>query len=354
MQDGLYHLLCCPYSKQQLRLQVLSKKRKQFAGSEVEIIDEAILFSEAGFIFPVIGGIPRMLLESIYDYEGFLSKHLPDYEIIKKQLEQKHSDLLKFCKGKNKKTKQSFFMEWGFFKPQESDRLWHDNITDLSKRFLQESALNANDLKDKVVIDVGSGHGVTTGKIAGLSKLVIGVELSRAVEEAYKRNNQINAHFLQADLFFLPFADRSFDLLYSSGVLHHTFNTKKALFAVENLVKQGGKICIWLYHPRDSKIHNAMLSMRKVTSKLPVLLSFILLMVFVFPISFLIKKIKGKRELNYREEIVDILDMFTPEFRFEIKHNEAEKWLEEVNYSNIKVTTADQFGFSIIGLKSKE
>ncbi|NCU04706.1 MAG: methyltransferase domain-containing protein [Chitinophagaceae bacterium] len=354
MQDSLFQLLCCPYTKQPLRLQILSKKLKQFANCKIEIIEEAILFSDAGFIFPVIGGIPRMLLESIYDYEDFFLKHLPDYLVLKEQLEQKHADLLGFCKKKNKKTKQSFFIEWGFFKPHSNDRLWHDHIADLSGRFLQESDLRIDDLKGKSVIDVGSGHGVTTGKIANLSELVIGVELSRAVEEAYKRNNQTNAHFVQGDLLFLPFAGESFDLLYSSGVLHHTADTKKSLFAVENLVKKGGRICIWLYHPQDNKIHNAMLSIRKVTGKLPILLSFILLMVFVFPISFLVKKIKRKRELNYREEIIDILDMFTPEFRFEIAHDEAKKWLALLNYSNIKVTTTDQFGFSIIGRKANE
>ncbi|RXK60510.1 methyltransferase domain-containing protein [Lacibacter luteus] len=354
MQESLFHLLRCPYAKQPLRIQIISKKQRQFNSSLVEIIEEAILFSEEGFVFPVIDGIPRMLIESIYDYDTFLKQHLPNYLLLKKQLEEKHADLLAFCREKNKKTKQSFFLEWGFLKPQANDKLWHDEIADLSYKFLQEFDLKPEDLKGKAVIDVGCGHGVTTGKIATLSQLVVGVELSRAVENAYSRNDQANAHFLQGDLLFLPFAERSFDLLYSSGVLHHTADTKKSLVAVEALVKKNGKICIWLYHPQSNKIHNAMLFMRKVTSKMPVAISFPLLMIFVFPFSFLIKKIKRKRKLNYREEIIDILDMFTPEFRFEITHNEAEKWLTELNYSDVKVTTTDQFGFSIVGKNVKE
>jgi SAM-dependent methyltransferase len=150
---------------------------------------------------------------------------------------------------------------------------------------------------------------------------------------------------------YLPFEEVSFDVVYSSGVIHHTNNTELSLLLIEPLLKCGGKICLWLYHPQQKIIHKAILLLRKVTKRLPLKLAFILLTIFVFPITFLAKKIKRKNVPNYREEIIDLLDIFTPEFRFEIQQDLASVWLRHKKYDRIQITTVNQFGFSIVGNK---
>ena len=47
--------------------------------------------------------------------------------------------------------------------------------------------------------------------------------------------------------------------------------------------------------------------------------------------------------------MIDLLDQFTPEYRFEIPHVLAETWLKQKKYTNIKITTENKFGFSIVG-----
>ncbi|HEY3371138.1 MAG TPA: methyltransferase domain-containing protein [Prolixibacteraceae bacterium] len=352
MQYELLKFLKCPITKTDLRFVLISEFDKSYSGQTVTEIKEGLLFSETGFVFPIIDGIPRMLLESVYDYADFLSKHLAEYQTIKKNIEAEFKGLLSYCIQKNRKTKISFEFEWSFLNAEKKDRIWHDDTSKLSTVFINEVGESSDYFKDKRIIDVGSGHGIMTTKIAQLSGLAIGVELSKAVENAYQRNPDPNAWYIQGDLQYLPFEERSFDVVYSSGVIHHTNNTELSLLLIEPLLKSGGKICLWLYHPQQKIIHKAILLLRKGTRRLPLKVAFALLTVFVFPVSFLIKKLKRKNAPNYREEIIDLLDIFTPEFRFEIPQDLASVWLRHRKFDAIKVTTHNQFGFSIVGNKS--
>jgi ubiquinone/menaquinone biosynthesis C-methylase UbiE len=171
--------------------------------------------------------------------------------------------------------------------------------------------------------------------------------MSKAVENAYLINKSDNAWFVQADLQFLPFSEKSFDVIYSSGVIHHTNNTELSLSLIEPVLKQEGKLCLWLYHPQKNFGHKIIQFLRSIISRLPLKLGFALIVVFVFPFTFLIKKIKNKNAPNYREEIIDLLDAMTPEHRFEIPHDLATVWLQRRNFKNIKITTSNMFGFSI-------
>ena len=351
MQYELLKFLKCPITKTDLRFVLISEFEKSYSGELVTEIKEGLLFSETGFVFPIIDGIPRMLLESIYDYADFISKHLADYQTIKVNLEKEFKGLLNYCIQKNRKTKISFEFEWSFLNAEKKDRIWHDDTSKLTAIFLGEVGESSDYFKEKSLIDVGCGHGVMTSKIAELSKLAIGVELSKAIENAYQRNEVKNAWYIQGDLQYLPFEEVSFDVVYSSGVIHHTNNTELSLLLIEPILISGGKICLWLYHPQQKIIHKAILMLRNITSRLPLKLSFILLTIFVFPVTFLAKKIKRKHAPNYREEIIDLLDIFTPEFRFEIPSDLAAIWLRHKKYNSIQITTVNQFGFSIVGNK---
>ncbi len=351
MQYGLLEFLRCPVTKKKLRFQLISEFEKEYDDKSETEINDGLLFSAAGFIFPVIDGIPRLLVESLYDYSEFLTKYVPGFIQIQNDLEKNYGELFRYCISKNKKTKASFAFEWSFLKPEKNDKLWHDESSQLLTVFLNETGEEKGFFINKLVADIGSGHGLMTSKIASISTLSIGVEISKAVELAYKRNGNSNAWYIQADLQYLPFDESSFDVLYSSGVIHHTNDTEKSLSLIETILKRNGKICLWLYHPQKNWIHKITMLIREFTRRLSLKVAFIFLLIFVFPFSFLIKKIKNKNAPNFREEMIDLLDGFTPEFRFEIPHDVAREWLEKRNYSNVSITTSSQYGFSITGVK---
>lgn len=171
-----------------MRFELISEFKKSYSGGNITEIKEGLLFSSTGFVFPIINGIPRMLLESIYDHADFLSKHLSNYQQVKENLQKKNKELLGQSVKNNRKTKHGFAFEWSFLDAGKKDKIWHDEVSTLSTVFLQETGESIGYFKDKNIIDIGSGHGRMTTKIAEISKLAIGVELSPAVENAYTVN----------------------------------------------------------------------------------------------------------------------------------------------------------------------
>ncbi len=352
MQFERLNLIRCPISKTALRFQLISEFEKSYKNEVITEINEGLLFSETGFVFPIIDGIPRLLIESFYDYSDFLKRYVKQYEEINLSIKEKHKGLIEYCINKNKKSKQTFEFEWSFLNPQKKDKIWNDDLENLSKVFLNEMGESPDYFNGKYIMDVGCGHGLMTTCIASLSKLAIGIELSRAIENAYKRNQNKNVFYMQADLQFLPFEDHSIDVIYSSGVIHHTNNTELSLSLIEAALKSKGKLCLWLYHSQESSIHKLFLWLRKFTKNIPLKISFMFIMIFIFPFSFIFKKLKNKKSNNYREEIIDLLDQFTPEFRYEIPHDIATHWLKRRQFKKIKITSLNQYGFSIVGEKS--
>lgn len=355
MLPRLTEKLRCPISKSPLRIEVIREGSRKYGDLVLQEVEEGILFSEEGFVFPVIDGIPRLLVESVLVYEAFLKEHIPGFNEVKRRLLAQHGKLIQHCYLKNKATRKSFGFEWNLLSYEQNDRIWHTDVDALGNVFLQETGKSDNPgfYHGKTVLDVGCGHGLMAQKIAALSGEVMAVELSPAVIQAYQQNTCSNLHFVQADLSFLPFDDQSFDILYSSGVLHHTPDTKKSLFEIETVLKPEGLICIWLYHPQNKLLHNLMMKLRLITARVPLPVSTVLIMLFIFPFSFLLKQLKRKNPPNYREEMIDLLDALTPAYRHEITHEKAAAWLKEKNYHEITITTSDQFGFSITGVKPK-
>jgi SAM-dependent methyltransferase len=58
----------------------------------------------------------------------------------------------------------------------------------------------------------------------------------------------------------LDFADNTFDLVYSHGVLHHTPDTQAAIREIHRVLRPGGRAVVMLYH-RDSYNYRVNISM---------------------------------------------------------------------------------------------
>ena len=113
--------------------------------------------------------------------------------------------------------------------------------------FRNKTGLLEEDLRGKLVLDVGCGMGRFAEVATRWGARVIGIDLSTAAEVA--ADNLADRAFLalQADVFALPFAPGSFDCIYSIGVLHHTPDCEKAFKSLPQYLKPGGTIAVWLY-----------------------------------------------------------------------------------------------------------
>jgi len=349
MLEKYLSFLVCPVTGSGLRLQKIVTKTKTFSSGEKEVLSEGILYANKDWFYPIIDGIPRLLVEAFLDYEAFLKRHLPDYEDRKSNLFKNYSILIKEVIKKNKRTKKSFEFEWGLFNYEE-DKTWELKGEDLLERFLKETDETKQSLNGKLIFDAGCGNGQLNQYIARTGALIVGMDLSKSVERANANNKEENAFFLQADVQYSPLKNEQFDIVHSSGVLICTNNSELTFSKIEPSVKKGGKLSVWLYHPRKNFIHNSFNFLRGFTSKLPIKFQYYLYLCTLFPASYVVKKINGNKQ-NAREMMIAIMDWFSPEFRWEHTHEEAESWFTKKNYKEVKVTTTDTFGFNIIGTK---
>ena len=349
MLEKYLSILVCPVTRSALRLHKISVKTKIFSSGEKEIISEGILFAEKDWFYPVIEGVPRLLIESLLDHEEFLNANLSDYKLKKEYLLRNYSETIQQAVKKNKRTKKSFEMEWGLFNYEE-DKTWELQGEDLLQRFLKETDETKESLQGKLIFDAGCGNGQLNQYIARCGAVVVGMDLSRSVERAFFNNKEENAFFLQGDVQFPPLQFENFDIVHSSGVLICTNNSELTFSRIEPCVKKNGKLSVWLYHPRKNLLHNLFNSLRNYTSKLPIKVQYYLYLFTLFPASYVVKRIKGNKQ-NAREMMIAIMDWFSPEFRWEHTPEEAMSWFTKRDFSEVKVTTTDIFGFNIIGKK---
>src|SRR5665647_3189344 len=101
MQQTVLDYLRCPISGNSLEIRIIDYQVKQYESTSIEEINNAILFSDSGFFFPVINGIPRMQLESVLLFSDFFQKHMTDYDDRKKKLMVKYGRIINACFKKN-------------------------------------------------------------------------------------------------------------------------------------------------------------------------------------------------------------------------------------------------------------
>ena len=350
MQYKLLEILRCPVTKSKLTLKIIKEVQQTFDEAIITTIEEGILFAENDWFYPIIEGIPRLCVEAFIDYKVFLKMHLSNFEEKVKTIKTENEGFLNYVIQKNKRTKESFTKEWAVYN-YEKDKTWNADDAQMFNRFLLETDETTISLQNKIVFDAGCGNGKLNCLLGKKNITNIGMDFSNSIIVANKHNTSQNVHFIQGDVQFPPIAFDYFDIIHCSGVLIHTNNTELSFSCITPLLKPGGKMSVFLYHPRNNFIHNSFNKIRKVTSKLPLSFQYYLYLFTLFPVSYLIKKLKSNPQ-NAREMMVDILDWFTPEFRSEHTHNEVAAWFYKRAFSQISITTSDMFGFNTIAIKN--
>jgi ubiquinone/menaquinone biosynthesis C-methylase UbiE len=100
------------------------------------------------------------------------------------------------------------------------------------------------------VLEIGVGLGTDHIQFARAGAALHGVDLTQKGIELVARRLELEGlqSALQvADAEQLPFADASFDVVYSWGVLHHTPDTPRAVAEALRVLRPGGRICVMVY-----------------------------------------------------------------------------------------------------------
>jgi SAM-dependent methyltransferase len=112
--------------------------------------------------------------------------------------------------------------------------------------------LDASIPGDATIAEVGCGTGQTSLYLARADRTVVGLDLARGSlslgASAARRYGVDKVSFVECDIARLPLKDGAFDLIYSSGVLHHTPDPAASFARIVKAVKPGGHVIVGLYN----------------------------------------------------------------------------------------------------------
>lgn len=128
-------------------------------------------------------------------------------------------------------------------------------LAQMEKRYSLEPFIEGfarfDDARNLDVLEIGVGLGADHQRFAQAGARLTGIDLTeRAVEHSRRRFDLfgLQSDLRVADAESLPFADKSFDWVYSWGVLHHSPDTEKGVSEVLRVLRPGGSAKVMIYH----------------------------------------------------------------------------------------------------------
>jgi len=124
---------------------------------------------------------------------------------------------------------KSFGYQWKLNAKTQLDSYTKTNIS--KKRFLQNTNWNFNELKNKNILEIGSGAGRFTELLIKCKCNLFTVDSSDAIYVNYRNNflKRKKLFFIKANIERLPFLKKKFDYIFCYGVIQHTRNPYKTL-----------------------------------------------------------------------------------------------------------------------------
>jgi SAM-dependent methyltransferase len=105
---------------------------------------------------------------------------------------------------------------------------------------------------DARIVEIGCGTGQMCLYLARADRVVVGADVTRAAlalgDAAARRFGLARVQFVETDLQQPGLKADSFDVVYSSGVLHHTPNPRLSFGHLVRLARPGGIIILGLYN----------------------------------------------------------------------------------------------------------
>jgi SAM-dependent methyltransferase len=139
-----------------------------------------------------------------------------------------------------------------------------EHLEEVARRFLDaswfgqapgarpySSLIPFDELSGKDVLEIGCGTGVHAQLLAEAGANLTAVDLTPTAVELTRRRLELHglhADVREADAEHLPFADGSFDFVWSWGVVHHSEDTRRVIAEIARVLRPGGRLALMVYH----------------------------------------------------------------------------------------------------------
>lgn len=263
----------------------------------------------------------------------------------------------------DKVTSKSFSSEWEELKLE--DDVWGRPVEErMSELKMLEMPLEQ--LQGKDFLDVGCGNGLFARTVALKYKAnVIGLDISTGPKHI---KNRISADetidFIQADARYAPFKEESFDIIWCAGSLHHTPNPRETFAKLVPLLKQGGRIFVWLYTMEGHRNFKFWFRniVKEMVCRMPKLLQDLAVyLIGIFTLikhTIIVKVLRKKLHVPYvatlRHHRHMARDAFTVRYDWHLSKEEILQWHKENALKTIDVKyVSESDGIWLAGLAQK-
>ena len=246
----------------------------------------------------------------------------------------------------------NFSTEWTNYK-WSGESYWSTTPENMLRWMCFCIGIPRHQLKGKLVLDVGIGIGGIANSLSSTQDCeIIGMDLGYAVDSArYYFGDNPRLHIVQASLFASPYRPSTFDVVYSQGVLHHTFSTLQAFRNIAPLPKNDGMLYVWVYSREDERatlLRRALMVIegvaRPILSRLPKSYQTGLLLP-TLPFYMAYQNLYRRRAMGERvtpkygwnEALHAARDRLTPPFAHRHSYEEVAVWFRDEGYGGLEM-----------------
>ena len=255
-------------------------------------------------------------------------------------------------------------------KTQAKQSEWHeqwslvrDDELSLFTDWIQPTTLE--DLRGKSVLEGGCGGGQHTSFMAPYARSVTAVDLN-TVDIARERNkDNHNVEFVEADIAAMKLG-RSFDVVLSVGVIHHTDDPDATVANLLRHAAPGGRAVFWVYSKEgNALVEHGVEPLRKLFLRRlsrPALLALskavtaslypVVHTVYRLPLGFLPyhSYFENFRRLAFERNVLNVFDKLNaPQVQF-ISRERAEGWRSLAAFASYVVTPYRGVSWRVTGI----
>jgi ubiquinone/menaquinone biosynthesis C-methylase UbiE/uncharacterized protein YbaR (Trm112 family) len=333
-------------------IKTIKNMGKDIDGYFKDITKGILECQKCGQKYPVVNSIPRMYTGAEKDFG----------------IDEVSTDKIRNDKDV-KHVQKSFSKEWDELN-YDDGLIWLWTKDSRITTFCEELRINSvDDIKGKLMLDAGCGSAIMSMNLTEKYNIeTVGLDMAFVIDRAQHQKKSNLFHLVHGSVLNPPLRNTIFDIVYSHGVLHHTYNTKKAFNAVEKLVKNKGTLYVWLYGKKKGWnrfrflfIRTARFFISRMPDSFQKIGVYIMYLIHTF-VRF-IKRVLGLEKVQYKTKqqlLVSIRDKYTPKYAREHTENEVKGWFKEKGYENVSRRTEwpntywwnGSTDLSIIGYKS--